>query len=492
MVNGRLNSDILRFLKKMKMLNMKKIFVCGYLIVASLVTYTQNTITLQQAVETGLKNNLDVKQSDLRMQTAAVNWRQAKANLFPSLDGFANHGINQGRSIDPFTNAFVNQSINYAGYGLNTAVVLFNGLSIQSNIKQNALTYEATRHELQQEKDELTLNIILAYLQALNNEDLLTQSRNQADVSRQQVERLQILFNEGAIAPAQLYDLKGQLANDEVAMVDNQNAANAAKLLLSQLMNVPYDKNLQLEKLNIDQFSTNYNVTPDAIYRQALEQLSIVKAAELRRRSAEKGIKAAKGDLFPTLSLSGNVTTNYSSAANRDIFLNTTEVSTSQYVTINGVKTPVISPRDNFTSEKIKYNEQLGNNLFTSINLGLRVPLFNALQTRSRVRLAQINQKSAEYIEQTTKNQLSQAIEQAYFNMTAAQDRYKALTDQVEAYKESFRSAEIRFNEGVITSVDYIIAKNNLDRANLNLISARYDYVLRTKILDYYQSKPLW
>ena len=95
-------------------------------------------------------------------------------------------------------------------------------------------------------------------------------------------------------------------------------------------------------------------------------------------------------------------------------------------------------------------------------------------------------------MEQTTRTQLSQAIEQAYFNMTAAQNRYKVLMAQVEAFKESFRIAEIRFNEGVITSVDYIIAKNNLDRANINLISARYDFVLRTKILDYYQSKPLW
>ena len=233
----------------MKMLNMKKILFCACLIAVSLLANSQtNTISLQKAVETGIKNNLDVKQSDLQMQTAAVNWRQAKANLFPSLEGFANHGTNQGRSIDPFTNAFVNQSVNYANYGLNTSVILFNGLAIQSNIKQNALTYEATRLELQQEKDNLTLNIILAYLQALNNEDLLTQSRTRRSIQKQ-VERLEIFSSEGAIAPAQLYDLKGQLANDQLAIVNNQNAANASKLTLSQLMNVPYDKNIQLEKL---------------------------------------------------------------------------------------------------------------------------------------------------------------------------------------------------------------------------------------------------
>ena len=475
------------------MLKMKMIFFSCCIMAASLIAKSQtNTVSLKQAVETGIKNNLDVKQRDLQMQVAAVNHRQSKANLFPALEGFANHGINQGRSSDPFTNSFINQSINFAGYGLNTSVVLFNGLAIQSNIKQNNLTYEATRLELQQEKDNLTLNIILAFLQALNNQDLLTQSRNQADVSRQQVERLEILFKEGAIAPGQLYDLKGQLAQDELAIVNNQNALNASRLALAQLMNVPYDKNIQLERLPIDQFSTNYDVTPEAIYQQALEKLAIVRAAELRNRSAEKAIKAAKGDFYPSLILSGNVTTNYSSAAARDIFLNRTEEPTSQYVLINGIKTPVISPRENFEAQKIKYNEQLDNNLFTSVALGLRIPIFNNLQVRSRVRIAQINQKNTEYIEQTTRTQLSQAIEQAYFNMTAAQDRYKATTDQVEAFKESFRAAEIRFNEGVITSVDYIIAKNNLDRANLNLISARYDYVLRTKILDYYQSKPLW
>ena len=475
------------------MLIMKKIFFCGFLFAASVIVKSQTTsITLQQAVETGIKNNLDVQQSDLRMQTAAVNLRQAKANVFPSLEGFANHGINQGRSIDPFTNSFVNQSVNFAGYGLNSSVVLFNGLAIQSNIKQNAFAYEATRHELQQQKDELTMNIILAYLQALNSQDLLTQSRNQAAVSKQQVERLEILFKEGAIPPAQLYDLKGQLAQDELDIVNNQNSENAAKLSLSQLMNVPYNKDLQLERLNVDQFSTNYDVTPEAIYKMAVEQLAIVKAAELRTKSAEKGVKTAKGDFYPTLALSGNVTTNYSSAANQDIFLNTTEFQTQQYVIVNGLKSPVIAPRDNYLTEKIKYNDQLDNNLFTSVNLGLRIPIFNSLQTRSRVRIAQINQKNAELVEQTTRTQLSQAIERAYFNMTAAQDRYKALMDQVAAFQESFRSAEIRFNEGAINSVDYLVAKNNLDRANLSLITGRYDYVLRTKILDYYQSKPLW
>ena len=283
----------------MKMLIMKKLFLYVFLILASSIARSQtNSITLQQAVETGIKNNLDVRQSDLRMQTAAVNLRQAKANVFPSLEGFANHGINQGRSIDPFTNSFVNQSVNFAGYGLNSSVVLFNGLAIQSNIRQNAFTYEATRLEFQQQKDELTMNIILAYLQALNSQDLLTQSRNQAAVSKQQVERLEILYKEGAIPPAQLYDLKGQLAQDELAIVNNQNNENASKLTLSQLMNVPYNKDLQLERLSLDQFSTNYDVTPEEIYKMAVEQLAIVRAAQATDTKCRKRRQDGEGRLL--------------------------------------------------------------------------------------------------------------------------------------------------------------------------------------------------
>src|SRR6185503_3989550 len=142
-----------------------------------------NKLTLQQCIETGIANNLQVLQNDLLSQTAEVNWKQAKANRFPELNGSIGHGINQGRSIDPFTNGYINQQVNYASYGINSGVTLFNGFAIQNNIKQTQLIFQAAKMELQQAKDNLTINIILAYLQVLNNEDLLVQSRSQKDLS---------------------------------------------------------------------------------------------------------------------------------------------------------------------------------------------------------------------------------------------------------------------------------------------------------------------
>jgi outer membrane protein len=479
---------------------MKKIFLSSLLvffylfITAQLVPASREDkkLTLQQCVETALNNNFDVQQRGLQAQTAEVNWKQAKLNLLPDLNGSASHGISQGRSIDPFTNSYINEQYNYANYGLSSGVTLFQGLSAQNLIKQNSLSYQASKMDWQQAKDNATINIILAYLQVLNNEDILAQAQNQAEYSQKQVERLEILNKEGAIAPSLLSDLRGQYANDQLAIINSKNALETSKITLSQLMNVPYDKNMELEKINPETLAIKYEVTPENIYQTALQQFAQVKAVVLRKQSTEAAVKVARGQLFPRLTFNVNANTNYSSAASQSILLNTTDVASTDYVVVNGTQTPVIKKQSNFSSSKISYNSQLNNNLYNVFSLNLNIPIFNSLFQRNQIKLAKINVKNSDLVARTTKTQLQQSIEQAYVNMTSAADRYKTLLEQVAAYEESFGAAEIRFNSGVGTSIDYLTAKNNLDRANINLITAKYDYVLRTKILDYYQGKQLW
>src|SRR5687767_3914715 len=246
---------------------MKKILIVVFLTFDFLLARSQQgKLTLQQAVETGIANNLDVLQSDLQAQTDEIYWKQAKLNLLPDLSGFASHGINTGRSIDPFTNTYLNQNSNYASYGLSSGVILFNGLSFQNIIKQNKLTYEASKMTLQQRKDNLTLNIILAYLQVLNSEAVLTQARNQMELTKKQVDRLEILNKEDAIPPSTLYDMKGQYAAEQLSMISAQNAIETAKINLSALMNIPYDKNMSVERLDASAFADKYADTPDKIY----------------------------------------------------------------------------------------------------------------------------------------------------------------------------------------------------------------------------------
>ena len=444
--------------------------------------------TLKQCVDVAIANNLQIKQQELLTQTDYISLKQAKDNRLPLLGANINQGTNQGRSIDPFTNSYINQNVNYGNYSLSTDINLFNGGLIKNTIRQNQYNVEASRMDLQQLKENITLNVILAYLQILDNEDLLQQSKNQYELTQKQVERLEILNKEGSIIPAQLYELKGQLANDQLSLVNNENALDAARLALCQLMNIPYKK-ITVEKVASNDNPVFYESDPSSIYQSALQQFPSIKAATFRRQSGQAAIKAAKGNFFPSIGLGGDLYTNYSSAATKDIFLNSAEVPSGDFVDVGGTKLPVITNRSNFNSQKIKYFDQFSNNYSTSVNLNIRIPLINYNQARNRVALAKAQFKNAQFLEQTATTQLSQNIEQAYFNMTAAFKKYQTLQQQVKDFAEAFKIAEIRFNEGATNQVEYLIAKNNLDRSNINLIIARYDFIFRSKILDYYQGK---
>src|SRR6185437_13620568 len=405
---------------KIKNQTMKFLFLNIVLVSFGLMANAQKTLTLKQAVEIGIKNNIDVLQSGLQMQKDGITLKQSQENRLPNLNATANQGINYGRSIDPFTNAFIDQKVGYANYGASSNVLLFNGFSLHNEIKSNKTGYEASKMELQQAKDNLTINIILAYLQVLSAEDVLQQSQEQVLVTQKQVDRLGVLNQSGAILPSDYYDLKGQLANDQITIVDNKANLETMKLNLAQLLNIPYDKNLEVERMPEANFNVNYTGTPDSIYQTALQEFAQVKATKLRTESAEQNIRSVKGQLFPTLTFGGNINTNYSSVATRDYFVNTTENQSSNYVTVNGLQYPVIVKQDNYQPKKINYGDQLNNNLFYTINLGLTVPLFNGSRVRNQIKLAKLDLKNYELLEQNTKTQLQQSVERAYVNLTSS------------------------------------------------------------------------
>lgn len=449
-------------------------------------TFAQKVLTLEESIALAIKNNIEVAQFDLLTDAAGINHKQAKLNRLPTIDGNITHGINQGRSIDPFTNAYVNQKINYASYGIGGDIVLFNGLSLHNLVKQQGFAYDASKMDLQQAKDNLELAVMLAYLQVLSNEDQVELAQRQVEVTQLQVNRLEKLNAEGAINPPMLYDLIGQLKESELNVVTAQNAVASAKLFLSQLLTIPYEPSLQLQKLDGENLLQSFTVTVDEVYNNASKRMAVIRAEEYRKKMFESAVRVSKGNMMPRLVFGSNINTNYSSAASREIFTGSTEEPSSNYVLINGNKQPVIVPRQNFINEKIDFSNQFQNNLFSNIGLGLRVPIFNNFFNRNRVKLAKIDLQMADLTLENAKLQLRQEIEQAFVNMTNARARFDILIEQVAAYNEAFRAAEVRFNAGVGTSVDYIIAKGNVDRANINLVSAQYDYLLRKKILQFY------
>ena len=446
-------------------------------------------LTLKACLDIALANNIPVKQNELQEQVAKVNVNQAKYNRLPNISSALNYGINNGRSIDPFTNSYNNQQLSSSNANLQASVPVFKGFQTNNAIQQASLIFQASKMELQQEKDNLTLNVILSFLQLMNDEDVLALTKKQWEVTKKQVERLEALNKEGAIAPAVLYDMKGQYASDHLAIINTARSLEMSKLGLVQFMNIPYNKDMQIDRDGFDMTIALYEGTSDNIYSAALQNLAMVKAADLRTKAASKAKKVAAADLYPTLSFFGQLGTNYSSAARTLTATNVTDVTTSDYVVVNGNSSPVITKQTNFNSQKIGFFNQYNNNLNTYFGLNLSIPIFSSLQARSNIKLARLEEKRTGYVAENTRIQLRQAIEQAHLNMVSAWEKYNAVKDQVAAYEESFRASEIRFNLGALNSVEYLIVKNNLDRTTINLTTARYEYLLRTRVLDFYQGK---
>ncbi|MFI5153252.1 MAG: TolC family protein [Chitinophagales bacterium] len=451
-------------------------------------------IDLKQCVDIALKNNLLVTQSSLQVQSSTVNATQAWEYMLPNINASANYGVNFGRSLNQNTYTYSDEQFNSSNYGINAGLLLFSGLQVQNQIRQSKFALEASKMDLQQQKDVITLNVLLAYLQVLSNQDLLQISRAQADVDLKQVERLEIMRKDGAIPIlSTYYDLKGQYANDLVNIANNVNALESSKISLFQILNIPYRKDLVYDRIPLDLNAPAYGPSSDSIYQTALAVLPQIKSVDLKIKASERALGVARSAYYPTLSAYAGIGSNYSSVAQSQTptFIST-DTSQNAYVYVPNNNYPVITKNQNYSFSNISFGDQYKNNRYEQVGLQINIPILNYMRARNNVKLAKINLKNAQYIAQASRNQLQQMVEQAYQNMLNAYEQYKSYRDQVAAYNESFRGAEIRFNDGAITSVDYVIAKNNIDRANLSLTQARYNFIFRTKILDYYQGKLTW
>ncbi|MBX9781802.1 MAG: TolC family protein [Chitinophagaceae bacterium] len=449
-------------------------------------------LSLKQCIDTALKNNIQVQQSGLLKQSAHVNKQQAKANLLPSVNGNWNYGFNFGRNVDPITNTFTTNQLSSSNVSASAGVVLFNGMRLQNLIQQTGYSYKAAEMDYKQAQDNLVLNVILAYMQVVAGEDILTVSKAQLSVTKKQIERMEVLVKEGSAGNFQLTDMKGQMANEEINIINLENSLQQSKLSLCQLMNISYDPALSLERSAVVLNDAVYAQTSPEVIAAAFQYLALVKANDFRVKSAEKNIQVVKGALYPTLSLSGATGSSYSSLFTKLTPTGLAESNTGLYIKNGSLRTPVFAEQQNFSKSNVAYITQMQNNLGFFTGLNLQIPLFNTLQARNRIKLAKINFKNTQLDAENTNYQLKQNIEQAWLNMNASFKRYKALQEQLINFEESFRAATVRFESGVINAAEFLIAKNNADRSKINLVQAKYEYTFRSKLLDFYQGKNLW
>jgi len=441
--------------------------------------------TLEQCISIALENNLDLKSTNLQANSAKVNYQQSKANLLPSINGDFNLGVNDGRSINPFTNGYINQELTFSNLGLSLDMTIFNGFRLLNSAKQNRLNKKASDLEIDAAKQDLILNVTLTYLQVLNARDVLELTKARLETTKKQFEIQKDFYDNESGNPADYADMLGQVANDETSILVSQSSLNNAKLSLKRLLNVEENISVETESLILD--FEKYNLSADEVYTEALESLATFKAKELRIEAAKKGVSVAKSQFTPQISLFGGVNTNYSSAAETFTSTGFSIVETGDFVTVDGQDLPIMTEQTNFASDNIDYKDQLDNNLNTVVGVAVNVPLFNGFRAKNNVALEKIRVEESIIELERTHVDIKNAIAQVHFDMEAVYLRHQSLLKQVEAYQESYRINDIRFKNGVSNFLNYITSKNNLDNAKVNLANAKYDYFLRVKVLDYYR-----
>jgi outer membrane protein len=473
-------------LKNKKLMKTIQIFIVG-IFLWGFCGFSQETYTLEKCLDIAFTNNFDLKGVKLKAESSQVNLNQAWGDIMPNLNGNYNLGINNGRSIDPFTNGYINQQLTFSNAGLSASLSVFNGFKLKNTIKQNYLNLKASEMEVEEAKQNLTVNVTLAYLQVLNMRDLLELNKARLEVTQKQVDRLSVLYNEGQGNPADYTDMKGQFSNDEIAVIASVNSLKVGVTSLFQLLGLESDFNASFEDIDPLRDFESYPINDHDIYNEALQNLATFKAKALRQDAAKSAVSVAKASFTPEISLFGQLNTNYSSAAQLFTETGTTVTNTGDFVNIGGQQYDVLTNQTQYSASDIGYRDQFDNNLSSSYGVSVFVPLFNGFRAKNNVKLRKIELETSQIELQNTKFQYKQSIELAYSNMEAVFNRYQALQHQVEAFEESFRVNEIRFNNGVSNVIEYIISKNNLDTAKQNLLMARYEYVLRTKVLDYYR-----
>lgn len=446
---------------------------------------TDKSYTLEECVAIALTNNLDLKASNLAVSTAKVNFQQSKANLLPSINGNFNLGVNDGRSIDPFTNSIVNQKLTFSNANLNLDATIFNGFRLLNTAKQNRYNKNAAEMEIEAAKQDVVLKVTLAYLQVLNNNAVLELTRARLKTTQQQLQIQKDFYDNESGNPADYADILGQVASDETSILVSESNLNSSKLELATLMNL--DSNAQVDAKNLMLDFEKYTSSADEVYKDAITNLARFKASALRIEAAKKGVSIAKSQFTPEISVFGGINTNYSSAA--QLFTATTSgfIQSGDFVIVDGQDLPIMTEQTDFDSQQINYEDQFDNNLNTVIGVAVRIPIFNGFRAKNNVSLEKI--KMEESVLELERNYLDikNTIAQVHFEMEATYQRYESLLKQVEAYQESYRINEIRYNSGISNFLNYISSKNNLDNANVNLTNAKYEYLLRVKVLEYYR-----
>ena len=424
------------------------------------ISTAQEEWSLQKCIDYALENNIQIKRQELNTDFSRNQVSQAKSDRLPNLNAGASNNFSFGRSLNN-DNVYENvNSTQLNGY-LSSNLTLFNGFIFQKTVKQTRLDLQAAIQDLQKTRDDIVLNIAASYLEILFAEELALIAETQVEVTQQQIDRTQKLVEAGSLARGALLEIEAQLAREELQLVNGGNRVQLAYLNLYQLLELPVEKSFTIEEPVLPEIKANVTMANSFdVFKTAVNLRPEIKAAQLRVESARQQLEIAKGSQYPSLSFGANYNNQYYNIMSSDF-------------------------------QQLSFSEQLKSNSRYGFGFNLNIPVFNRFQVQNGISNAKLQIVDFQYQLQNTRNALRQDIEQAYTNALAALNRYISSEKAVESTQEAFRYTEEKFNVGMINTVEYNQSKNNLTVAQSELLQAKYEYIFRAKILDFYNGVPI-
>lgn len=461
-------------------------------------TASADAWTLKQCIEYALANSLNVQRSNYNVENYEVNLLQSKMNLLPTLNGQLSTGWSWGRSVNPVTNSFVSQQLNSLSPAATSSLTLFNGLRIQNQIKQSVKDVQASKEDLQKAKNDLTLNIASLFVTVIFNKEQVQNATFQLRSSQQQYERTKKQVAAGSLPKANELNLDAQVATNEVNLINRENALALSLLQLKQALQLPASTPLDVTMPEIEVEDLVLDQSRQQIFETAKETLPEVRSAGLKVQSATYAVRAARGNLYPRLSLNGSINSNYSSASDRARFVSDGGLPSTQLTPIGvvgGAGGPIVyGPQQvpsGYTVDGYGRRDQLQDNIFKQLNVTLSIPIFNNLQTRATYQRSIITRRLAEISQKEIEQTLRQSVETAYNDAVSASKTYNSSLRQVAAREEAYRMTKQRFDIGAVPYVEYQVSENDYFQSKSDLARAKYDFILKKKVLDFYQGKTL-
>ena len=480
---------------------MRRITILSVLFCALAFTANAQTTkvwTLEECIAYARDNNIKLAQSRLNVESANVDFFQTKTAFAPNISGSLFAGYNFGQRLDQYNLTFVNQRTTSANIGLSGNWLLFAGLQNINRLKQAKYALEANKYAVDQAENDLSLNLVNAYLQLLFSYERLRITEGQILLTQNQFNRTTALYEAGAATRGDMLNIEAQLTREQINKVNAENSVQQTKLTLIQLLNLP-DNDLNIQKLEVEIPTDAESIllrSPFEVYMSAAERHPGIKSAEISVMSSQKSVAVAKGAFSPSIFLVASYGTGYSSLSQRitDTMVTITPqpplvLPTNQGDTVVFNQPPSINV--SFKRETTPLFHQLKQNQNTQVGFSLSIPILNGLQNHANLRRAKIQLVNSQLNVDLQRQNLRTIIQTAFNDARAGFITFQANKKNVEALTEAFQYAEEKFNAGAMNALDYNNSKTQLNNAELETLLSRFEFIYRIKILEFYMGKEL-